>query len=300
MDELKDKIQSYAPKNATNKALNDVLSDGALLEELRKSGITERTIERELPLVSSYQDDRAYCLHCPGLDQCQKEPNPQMAMKLVFVDGLLQREYSPCELSLEKNRLLNGYLYRDFPEAWLSNTLKGLPRTTRVKVVMSAFANALKDPLKNWVYLTGDMGSGRSYLLATFCNNLVDGGSKVAFINANKRFDELKGLAISARALFEKRMGELENCDLLVIDDFGSEYKSDYVRDQIVMPLLAERAKNARRTFFASDFSLEEIQSLYSTDKTSAIYAKQLVGFISSRISAPIKVEKGFETYLKK
>src|SRR5574344_2824625 len=295
MDELKDKIQSYAPKNATNKALNDVLSDGALLEELRKSGITERTIERELPLVSSYQDDRAYCLHCPGLDQCQKEPNPQMAMKLVFVDGLLQREYSPCELSLEKNRLLNGYLYRDFPEAWLGNTLKGLPRTTRVKVVMSAFASALKDPLKNWVYLTGDMGSGRSYLLATFCNNLVDGGSKVAFINANKRFDELKGLAISARALFEKRMGELENCDLLVIDDFGSEYKSDYVRDQIVMPLLTERAKNNLLTIFLSDYSLDEIKELYSSTRSSGILARRMVELIQSKIEGETIVEKGLE-----
>lgn len=300
MDELKDKIRSYAPKAATNKALEDILSDGALLDELKKAGITERTIERELPLVSAYQDDRAYCAHCPGLDRCKKEPNPQMSMSLVFVDGLLQREYSPCDLSLEKNRLLNGYLYRDFPEDWLSSTTKGLPRTTRVKTVFQAFIKSEKDPQLNWVYLTGAMGSGRSYLLATYANHLVVQGSKVAFINANKRFDELKGLAIAARPIFEKRMGELENCDLLVIDDFGSEFKSDYVRDQIVMPLLAERAKNGRRTFFASDFALDEIQTLYSTDKTSGIYAKQLVGFIRSRISSPVVVEKGFETFLRK
>ena len=142
------------------------------------------------------------------------------------------------------------------------------------------------------------MGSGRSFLLASYANLSVSQGQSVAFINANKRFDELKGLAISARGLFEKKMVELETCSLLVIDDFGSEFKSDYVRDQIVLPLLNERAKNNRLTFFASDYTPDEIQALYSNDKTAAIYARSLANLIRSHIAKVTVVKKGFETHL--
>jgi primosomal protein DnaI len=219
-------------------------------------------------------------------------------MKLVWLNGLLQREYSPCDLYMAKERLLQGYLYRDFPEEWLTSMPASLGRSTRVKEALGTMVLAAKNPEQPWAYFTGAMGSGRSFLLATYANLLVSQGNRVAFINANKRFDELKGMAISARGLFEKKMAELESCYLLVIDDFGSEFKSDYVRDQIVLPLLNERAKNNRLTFFASDYTPDEIQTLYSNDKTAAIYAKSLVNLIRSHIGKVSVVAKGFETYL--
>ncbi len=76
MDELKDKIRSYAPKAATNKALEDILGWSAP-RRTKKAGITERTIERELRSSPPIQDDRAYCAHCPGARSVKKEPNPQ-------------------------------------------------------------------------------------------------------------------------------------------------------------------------------------------------------------------------------
>jgi primosomal protein DnaI len=298
MDELKNTIKSYAPEKTSNKALEDVLSDAPFLRELHTLGLADQAIEENLPLVSSYQDDRHYCAHCPGLEKCAKDPNPQTAMKLVWANGLLQREYSPCDLYMAKEQLLRGYLYRDFPEEWLSSRPNSLGRTDRVKEALGAMILAGKNPRQPWAYFTGELGSGRSYLLASYANLMVSRGNSVAFINANKRFDELKGMAISARGLFEKKMAELENCYLLVIDDFGSEFKSDYVRDQIVLPLLNERAKNNRLTFFASDYTPDEIQTLYSSDKTAAIYAKSLVNLIRSHIAKVTVVPKGFETHL--
>ena len=300
MDKIKDSIKGYAPKNAGNKALDDILADPLFVKELNGFGLAEKAIEENLPLVSAYQDDRNYCAHCPGLEACQKEPNPRMAMKLFWLHGLLQREYSPCELEQARQRLLQNYLYRDFPEEWLSSMPNTLGRSTRVKEALGPMILAGKNPDQSWVYLTGEMGSGRSFLLASYANYLVSQGQGVAFINANRRFDELKGLAITARPLFEKKMGELEDCYLLVIDDFGSEFKSDYVRDQILLPLLNERAKNNRLTFFASDYSLEEIQALYSSDKTAAIYSKNMVNLIRSHIGKTTVVAKGFETFLGK
>jgi hypothetical protein len=97
-------------------------------------------------------------------------------------------------------------------------------------------------------------------------------------------------------------MAELENCDLLVIDDFGSEFKSDYVRDQIVMPLLNERAKNNRPDLLRErlyprrdpDALLAVTKPRRSTPRAGESHPEP------HRQSQPVVVEKGFETHLKK
>ncbi|HOH67764.1 MAG TPA: hypothetical protein PLX93_00390, partial [Bacilli bacterium] len=78
------------------------------------------------------------------------------------------------------------------------------------------------------------------------------------------------------KSAFAKKIVELSSLPLLVLDDFGNEYKNDFIRDTIVLPILIERAKNQRLTFFTSDFTIDEIAQLYETSKAGAIRAKQL------------------------
>ena len=299
MKELKEDLSNYVPSKKSDVALNEILSDAPFLEKLRKMGLSQKDIVENLALISTYHDDSGYCAHCPGLEKCAKVPTPQVSMELISLDGVLSRSFGPCAKYLAKEKLKDAYLYRDFPEEWLNATPTSLPRSKRVAAVFNAFAKAINEESPTpWVYLVGEIGSGRSYLLAAFANGFAQAGKKVAFLNANKRFDELKGLAINDKRRFDERMDALIHADLLVIDDFGSEFKSDYVRDQIVLPLLRERDKNHALTFFSSDYSLAEITTLYSTSKASAIQAGQISKLITKNIGQPTKVEKGFETFL--
>lgn len=299
---MKGFVKEEMVREGVNPSLDDgtslILNDPQLMATLRAKGITEAMIRHEVPLLLNYREDAAYCAHCPGLEHCAKAL-PMTCIELAVVDGFLTRDFGYCHLYIEHDRLLNSYLYRDFPEEWLNATPTSLPRSKRVAAVFNAFAKAINEESPTpWVYLVGEIGSGRSYLLAAFANGFAQAGKKVAFLNANKRFDELKGLAINDKRRFDERMDALIHADLLVIDDFGSEFKSDYVRDQIVLPLLRERDKNHAFTFFSSDYSLAEITTLYSTSKASAIQAGQISKLITKNIGQPTKVEKGFETFL--
>jgi primosomal protein DnaI len=97
-------------------------------------------------------------------------------------------------------------------------------------------------------------------------------------------------------------MKTLESIEYLVIDEFGSEFKSDYVRDQIVLPLLSERSKEHRITFFASDYSLEEIEELYGAKYGGRLIAKKLVSLIKNNLDpkAECHVERGLENMLSR
>lgn len=128
-----------------------------------------------------------------------------------------------------------------------------------------------------WIYVRGGHRVGKSFLMATLVNDFIAiKKEQAAFINSATRIKELNDLAFNDKERFAKSIVELSNVPLLVFDDFGNEYKNDYVRDTIVLPILIERAKNRKLTFFTSDFSIIEIGQLYETSKAGAIRARQL------------------------
>lgn len=299
MIEAKDAVDKFVKKKVDGSSLlNAIEGDGELMGELKKLGIAEDEIRNYVPLLSAYQDSKDYCKKCPGLEACLA-PSPRMAMGLAILDsGKLGSTMGPCALALKKDKLLGSYLYRDFPDAWLNLSLRSF-RNERASAVKEALLLPLKDKAHPWAYLTGKRGGGKSYFMAAFANDFALKGNLVAFMNANKRFDELKGLAIANKPVFDKTIELLEKCQLLIIDDFGSEYKSDYVRDQIVMPLLNERAKGHLTTFFASDFSLKDVADLYASNRSSALVAKQLADLIGSNIREETIVPPGLDTFLK-
>ena len=69
---------------------------------------------------------------------------------------------------------------------------------------------------------------------------------------------------------------EIKDADLLVLDAFGDEYKSDFVRDTFVYPLLQERAYSNKITIINSNFTIKEIVSMYNLAKASAPKVRQL------------------------
>ncbi|MCI1245200.1 MAG: ATP-binding protein [Bacilli bacterium] len=299
MKDFKEEIDKIVPvshlaEEETIRMMESFATDEPVAKKLRELKLSRAQVRANLGLIAAYQEDVDYCSRCPGLSACQKD-TPFHQSDLILNEGRLERTYGPCPLYLRRETVLSSYVYRDFPDEWLSLVPTSLSNSSRVKAVYRLFAEAVRSKSRPWVYLMGEVGSGRSYLTAAFANGYALRGERVAFMNANVRFDELKGDAVKRRPLFEEKLKGLESIPLLVIDDFGSEFKSDYVRDQIVMPLLSERGKRNLLTVFLSDYSLAEIKELYSTSRGSSIMANRLVGLIESKIAEVGRVEKGVE-----
>ena len=151
--------------------------------------------------------------------------------------------------------------------------------------------------MKKWCYVHGDSGTGKSYFLAALTNDLAAKGIEISFIDTNKRFDEMKSYSIKDKARFENMLSSLSQSEVLVLDGFGSEYRSDYVRDMILFPLLSNRSKNHAVTFFTSEFSLDEIEALYSKTRSDAILSHRLVELIHKNIDEEIALTPGIDAY---
>jgi primosomal protein DnaI len=258
-----------------------------MLEELRNDvevyEIIKQTLNPTVKMVReniskfiAFKEDYDYCRKCPGVENCRKA-TPHLQLKLVNDNGMIERVFTPCHKILRRIEIDSKYLYADFPGEWKESSTKTLDKTAERNRVIKLFSQLLQGGSKRWIYVKGGHRVGKSFLLATFVNDFIAIKKEpVAFINATNRIKELNDLAFNEKERFARSIVELSNVPLLVFDDFGNEYKNDYVRDTIVLPILIERAKNQRITFFTSDFTINEIGQLYETSKAGSIRAKQL------------------------
>ena len=131
------------------------------------------------------------------------------------------------------------------------------------------------------IFLHGNRMTGKTFLLAVYSKEYINKGyGTVAFVDAPSEIKHLNDLNFSSKESFAKRLNELMDVDLLVLDDFGNEYKNEFIRDTIVYPLLDYRLKNNKLTWFTSSYKLDDITQMYALKERYSPKANQLVSVI--------------------
>ena len=210
-----------------------------------------------------YQEDVRYCAKCPGLDRCQKN-NPHFCLNLRREFGVITRHYDPCPKTVSLSSFYERYLVCSFNPDWRDAEILDIGKSVASRKTaignMGLIASGESD---RWIYLTGNNGSGKTYMLACFANTITKAKGQGAFCDTTTLLEELKGLAINNKPEFEIRMKALREASILVLDDFGNELKTEYSFTSLLFPLLSYRAKEGKLTCFASDFKIEQIALMY-------------------------------------
>ena len=264
-------------KKYIDELVANLRADQDVYESLKPFNLTLKQVKENIGKLADYQEDFNICKKCPGFDKCPKAT--KHISTYIYKDGsYLTTRSEPCKKMMDRMKIDARYLINDFPDEWKKSTTKKVNRLDDRLEILNDFADGiLKKKSKRWLYVKGNHKVGKSFVLVSFANDYAKKFGKVAVINATKRFKELSDIVFSNKERFKNYFEALVSVPLLVIDDFGEEYKSELIRDQIVMPLLAERARNDRLTFFSSLFSIKEIQRMYSVGKSGGfIRAKQL------------------------
>lgn len=264
-------------KSLIEQLLASLKSDKDVYESLKPLGLTNKEVRDNIGKIADYQEDFNVCKNCPGFEKCPKQ-NRHISM-YVYKDGsYITTRSEPCKKMMEHMELDSKYAVKDFPEEWKESRVKKLDLSENRRPLIKEFVNVAKGKSNRWLFVTGNHKVGKSFILVTFANEFVAlGRGPVAIINSSKQFKTLADIAYSDKEGFKKAIEMLSNIPLLVIDDFGQEYKNEFIRDQIVIPVLNERSHNERATFISSEFTIKEIQKLYSVGKNGGeIRGKQL------------------------
>ncbi len=284
MDEIKNKvninidISSDEEVDTTNMMIKAYNECPAAKKYLKELNIPEETIIDNIAKVYDMVMDINYCKNCPGIEKCGKE-SPRVVTKITYKYGYLDRTLQPCKKMMNRYSLMGSYKMCDFPQEWLDYEISSMDKTNNRGKIVKVLSDYMSDKSDRWIYITGAANSGRSFMAAMLSIELAKREKgPIAFINSTNRFKELQDYSYSNKNGFDKTMEMYSSVPVLIIDDFGNEYKNDFVREGILLQILLKRSAKKLFTIFTSDYTMEEISSLYETSraKSAEITSKKI------------------------
>lgn len=115
------------------------------------------------------------------------------------------------------------------------------------------------------LFFYGTVGTGKSFLSSCVAKELIESGHCVIYFSAAGLFDTLSKLAFGAGNKEELSgfYSDIYNCDLVIIDDLGTELTNAFVSSQL-FSCLNERHIRKRATLISTNLSLPELRDRYS------------------------------------
>lgn len=140
---------------------------------------------------------------------------------------------------------------------------------TALKVCHS-FVDTFSREFRN-ILLYGDTGVGKTFLSHCIAKELIDTSCSVVYFTAAQLFDVLAESTFGRHGEQDSDIQEhIYDCDLLIIDDLGTELPNSFTVSQLFI-CLNERILRQRATIISTNLALEDIQSIYSERTFSRI-----------------------------
>ena len=158
-----------------------------------------------------------------------------------------------------------------------------LSRFERAVKICREFVETFKEDYHN-LFFYGTVGTGKSFLSGCVANELLKQGCSVIYFSSSELFETL------ARYSFDKNSKELlydfyhdlYHCDLIIIDDLGTELTNSFVASQL-FSCLNERHLRRKATIISTNLSLEELRDRYS----DRVFSRITSNFDLCKLSGP-------------
>ena len=234
-------------------ALTDLKKQLRLLQE------EKHTIISSLGYPENYLDMPYTCPDCQdtgyiGSQRCHCFK--QAAIDLVYTQSnlktILEKEnFSTFSLSYYSDTQIN-------PATNLSalETAKDALRASRT------FIESFEKEFSN-LFFYGDTGVGKTFLSNCIAKELLDRGHSVIYFTAFELFHIFEKTVFERDAEAAEPYQNIFDCDLLIIDDLGTEMSNSFTTSQLFL-CLNERILRKKSTIISTDLSLNQLAEIYS------------------------------------
>ena len=134
------------------------------------------------------------------------------------------------------------------------------------------------------LFFYGTVGTGKSFLSGCVAKELMDHGHSVIYFSSTGLFEKLSQMSFDYHAkedladLYE----DLYSCDLLIIDDLGTELTNNFSSSQF-FSCLNERILRKKSIIISTNLSLQELRDRYS----DRIFSRITSNFKLCKITGP-------------
>lgn len=245
-----------------------------------------------------YDHDYKACLHCSSLESCPKD-SQGIKKNLVYRDHEIGLELESCRYGKmweEKRLLLEKFVITNVNDDLLltdltqSDMLKKHDLTDNEKMTLAQIRKYIKEPTNKGFFLHGEMGCGKTTLLAGLMNALAKKGKEIGFIHFPTYLIDLK--ASFSNGGNEYALENLMKVEYLLLDGIGEENVTQWSRDEILLTILSYRLLNHMPTFFTSMYGYKDLNKVYTIKKGDEIRANTLTSKMKA-LSIEIMLDGG-------
>lgn len=259
---IDEQIISLSMQNARARILGED-ADNNLTEQLAQLNNRKAECLASIGRPADYLDGIYTCPLCKDTGYISQERCScfrKKAIELVYHDSNLK--------NITQSENFNTFSYEWYQDD-VPNPVTGLtPRGNIKKVVTIA-----KDFVKNFdsefsnIVFYGSTGTGKTFLSNCIAKELLDTSHSVIYLTAIELFDKLSKRDFSKDGKYndssEFATDYLTECDLLIIDDLGTEVSNTYTSSKLFY-LINERLLRRKSVVISTNFSLNEFRDAYS------------------------------------
>ena len=231
-------------------------------------------------------DSNNKCLKCKGLECCENENN---GYRLVYENESFK--FAPCKYMLEKqkqnknkNLIKTLYLPTKILEARIEDYDVNSESRKKIFQKINEFITASRNnEYSKGLCLMGSFSIGKTYTLACIANELARNSIESLLIYFPDLVTDLKN-AISDNNRYESLINLLKSIPVLMLDDFGSENMTPWVRDEILGPVINYRLLENKPIFMSTNLKPSEFKPHLAIDKSSegALKADRIISRLNS------------------
>ena len=212
------------------------------------------------------------CMKCKNLMECKNEVEGHIYYPSIENDDIVF-SYVMCKhrKKLEdKNAYLKNIKLFEMPKEIVNASMKDIDTSDQNRYetiiwIKNFIDDYKKGKTKKGLYLTGNFGCGKTYLICAMLNELAMKNHKIAIIYYPEFLRSLKE-SLSNND-YSNKFNEIKKAELLLIDDIGAETTTAWSRDEILGTILQYRMQEGLITFFTSNFNLDELEEHFSISK---------------------------------
>lgn len=256
-DNLKDIFNSKLNNDIFKKIVDNLKVDNTVLYKHTSS-------------LEDSSNELTNCSNCKGLDHCKNELKGYCYLP-VKDNYDISFTYKPCrykEKELKTNEYKKNLNIFSMPQKIKDAKMKDIylddkSRIDVIKYIDNYYRKYNKEKQKG-LYLHGNFGTGKTYLISALFNELAKKDVKSAIIYYPDFLRELKSSFQKNSEednSFSDKYNYIKNIPLLLIDDIGAENVTAWGRDEILGTILQYRMNEELPTFFTSNLTIKELES---------------------------------------
>lgn len=244
-----------------------ILADQEIAAFIKDRSLSEQEIRRSISKFNQYISERnRFLLGDP--DYIAKGYKPVLTMNEGYAD--VAYEETPELIEAQKRAAINQRLNLiNLPSTLKEASLAKVDLDDKGRFVafeeLANFVAKYPDYQKG-IYLYGDFGVGKSYMMAALAHDLSEKRqASTTLLHFPSFVIDVKN-AISS-GLVKEMVDQVKKAEILILDDIGAEQMSAWVRDEVLQVILQHRMQENLPTFFTSNFNLEELEGHFSASR---------------------------------